>query len=94
MNTFSKLFLRTPVFTAALVVLLALSACFSCIGFSAWGGAMRQRSSIEAQYTTLAMPLPFDYKAVENEIAKRIGLEIDEYGNYLWEDDTVTYSLK
>ncbi len=94
MNTFSKLFLRKPVFTAALVVLLALSVCFSCIGFSAWTEAIGQRSSIEAQYTTLAMPLPLDIEPVLENLRNSVRFMRDEYGNYLWEDDTVTYSLK
>ena len=69
MNTFTKLFLRKPVFTVVLTLLLTLAVGFSCIGFSAYATAYEQRIMIEKDYTSIALPAPkrvLQYKRSSN----------------------------
>lgn len=60
MNIFNRFFLRRPVFTVLLVLLLALAVGFSCIGCSSWSSARAQIAQINSGYRTLALPTPLD----------------------------------
>lgn len=60
MNIFNRFFLRRPVFTVLLVLLLALAVGFSCIGCSSWSSAHAQIAQINSGYRTLALPTPLD----------------------------------
>ena len=83
MNTFTKLFLRKPVFTVVLTLLLTLAVGFSCIGFSAYATAYEQRIMIEKDYTSIALPAP-----------KRVLQYKTEDGAVMYyEDDTFAYDF-
>ena len=83
MNTFTKLFLRKPVFTVVLTLLLTLAVGFSCIGFSAYATAYEQRIMIEKNYTSIALPAP-----------KRVLQYKTEDGAVMYyEDDTFAYDF-
>ncbi len=56
MRIFRKQTQRKPITTALLALLLALSACASSIGFTAWTGAREQIRSLEESFTTVAIP--------------------------------------
>lgn len=56
MNLFRKQLLHTPVFTALLVLLLAIATAFCAIGFTALSGAKVQLNQVDSQYTTIAVP--------------------------------------
>ena len=82
-NTFSKLFLRKPVFTVVLTLLLTFAVGFSCIGFSAYATAYEQRIMIEKDYTSIALPAP-----------KRVLQYKTEDGAVMYyEDDTFAYDF-
>ena len=83
MNTFTKLFLRKPVFNVVLTLLLTLAVGFSCIGFSAYATAYEQRIMIEKDYTSIALPAP-----------KRVLQYKTEDGAVMYyEDDTFAYDF-
>ena len=83
MNTFTKLFLRKPVFTVVLTLLLTFAVGFSCIGFSAYATAYEQRIMIEKDYTSIALPAP-----------KRVLQYKTEDGAVMYyEDDTFAYDF-
>lgn len=56
MNTFFRQAARKPFFTMLMVLLLALSAALSCIGYSALTSAKMQQEEISGGYTTIALP--------------------------------------
>lgn len=90
MNIFSTLFKRKSIFMVSVIILLALSIGFSCIGCAAWASAQNQIANIDSGYTTIAMPLPIDGELIAQQWRNVGGLEKDD-GNIYWADGTVTY---
>ena len=86
MNTFTKLFLRKPVFTVVLTLLLTLAVGFSCIGFAACVTAREQYTRIDINYITIALPTVMKWRGGS--------LSIDKDGNYHYGDGTFRYSLE
>lgn len=74
-----------------LAMLLAFAIGFSCIGCTAWFSAQSQISSIAAEYTTIAVPLPQNYNFISQQWMNIGGLAKDD-GNIYWSDGTITYS--
>lgn len=70
MNIFFRQAVRKPIFTALTILLLSLSVALSCVGYSAWTSAERQRDEIASSYTTIAIP-------IEPELS---GLSAEEIG--------------
>lgn len=88
MNIFNRFFLRRPVFTVLLVLLLALAVGFSCIGGSSWSSARAQIAQINNGYRTLALPTPLDLHRYDSPIDS-LG---SHDGNIHFADGTVLYS--
>ena len=86
MNTFTKLFLRKPVFTVVLTLLLTFAVGFSCIGFAACVTAREQYTRIDINYITIALPTVMKWRGGS--------LSIDKDGNYHYGDGTFRYSLE
>ena len=86
MNTFTKLFLRKPVFTVVLTLLLTFAVGFSCIGFSACVTAREQYTRIDINYITIALPTVMKWRGGS--------LSIDKDGNYHYGEGTFRYSLE
>lgn len=80
MRIFRKQTQRKPVTTVLLALLLALSACASSIGFTAWAGAREQLQSLEESFTTIAIPKEQDTDRFE------FGGTIYEDGSIEWGD--------
>ena len=53
---FGKLLRRKPALTLLLLLLLALAAGFSAVGYAAWDSAQAQLAMVDSQYTTIAVP--------------------------------------
>ena len=86
MNTFTKLFLRKPVFTVVLTLLLTFAVGFSCIGFAACVTAREQYTRTDINYITIALPTVMKWRGGS--------LSIDKDGNYHYGDGTFRYSLE
>ena len=61
MNIFRQLMIRKKVFSVLLIILIASSVTFSCIGCCAYFNAKNQIANISSSYTTLAVPVTADY---------------------------------
>ena len=89
MNIFNRFFLRRPVFTVLLVLLLALAVGFSCIGCSSWSSARAQIAQINSGYRTLALPTPLDNNRYN---VLSVDALAPHDGNIHFSDGTVLYS--
>ena len=90
MNIFRQLLIRKKAFSVLLIILIASSVIFSCIGCCAYSNAKNQIANISSSYTTLAVPVPADY----DEIMRlgMIGWIPSDDENTHWADGTITYS--
>ncbi len=61
MRFFTKLFLRSPIYTSLLVCLLAAGIAFSSIGVGFYRSARQQQALIEEAYTTTVIPFNEDF---------------------------------
>lgn len=91
MNIFIKQMTRKWVSTSMLTLLLAFAVGFSCIGCAAWFCTKGQIADIDADYTTIAVPLPQNNEYITQRWLNVGGLP-GEDGNIYWSDGTVTYS--
>lgn len=91
MNIFNRFFLRRPVFTVLLVLLLALAVGFSCIGCSSWSSAHAQIAQINSGYRTLALPTPLDYYRFNGIYIKA---DAPDDGNVHFSDGGIFYGKK
>lgn len=60
MNVYRKVLVRKPVFTAAVILLLAAAIAFSSMGFSGWYAAGKQMDEVSSHYTSIAIPYNAD----------------------------------
>ncbi len=58
MNIFRQLLIRKKAFSVLLIILIASSVIFSCIGCCAYFNAKNQIANISSSYTTIAVPNP------------------------------------
>ena len=89
MNIFRQLLIRKKAFSVLLIILIASSVIFSCIGCCAYFNAKNQIANISSSYTTLAVPVTADYYET---VRLGIGQMPSDDGNTHWADGTITYS--
>lgn len=89
MNIFRQLLIRKKAFSVLLIILIASSVIFSCIGCCAYSNAKKQIANISSSYTTIAVPNPL----IRSEfLLHEGGYRMSTDGNVYWADGTVTYS--
>ena len=89
MNIFRQLLIRKKAFSVLLIILIASSVIFSCIGCCAYSNAKNQIANISSSYTTIAVPNPL----IRSEfLLHEGGYRMSTDGNVYWADGTVTYS--
>ena len=90
MNLITRFYVRKPVRTLLLYLLMALTITVSCVAAAAWSASYGLLREVETGYTTLAIPMPLDFLA-ELRKWEQGGLD-QENGDIIWSDGTVTYS--
>ena len=90
MNIFRQLMIRKKAFSVLLIILIASSVTFSCIGCCAYFSAQSQISDIDSSYTTLAIPVSYNKNYIMDKM--KIGWKPSDDGNTHWVDGTITYS--
>ena len=90
MNLITRFYVRKPVRTLLLYLLMALAITVSCVAAAAWSASYGLLREVETGYTTLAIPMPLDFLA-ELRKWEQGGLD-QENGDIIWSDGTVTYS--
>ena len=90
MNIFRQLLIRKSAFSVLLIILIASSVTFSCIGCCAYFSAQSRISDIYSSYTTLAIPVTYSKNYIMDKM--KIGWRPSDDGNTHWSDGTITYS--
>ncbi len=90
MNLITRFYVRKPVRTLLLYLLMVLAITVSCVAAAAWSASYGLLREVETGYTTLAIPMPLDFLA-ELRKWEQGGLD-QENGDIIWSDGTVTYS--
>lgn len=89
MNLITRFYVRKPVRTLLLYLLMALAITVSCVAAAAWSASYGLLREVETGYTTLAISLPLDLDFFLEKW--RIGGLKQENGDFYWRDGTVTY---
>ena len=89
MNIFRQLLIRKKAFSVLLIILIASSVIFSCIGCCAYSNAKNQIANISSSYTTIAVPNPL---IISEFLLHEGGYRMSTDGNVYWADGTITYS--
>lgn len=82
---FHKQNARQPVAAALLALLLALTCAFSCIGLSSRASFRQQLAALDAQYVTVAFPIPLDPEEISHILENIKGWEGLNEGSGTWE---------
>ena len=88
MNLITRFYVRKPVRTLLLYLLMVLAITVSCVAAAAWSASYGLLREVETGYTTLAISLPLDLDFFLEKW--RIGGLKQENGDFYWRDGTVT----